>query len=109
MTAPLPGSNFEGCRVVVLSESGDVLFDDDDCDLRVEPTQLVVSYWDDLGAVVFSGRADDNGLYDLWCRSRPRRAELRYEQGDRAFEGTWREEDQCGSWRIALPAGGPGD
>jgi hypothetical protein len=107
VNAPLPESTFESCHVVVYAADGQVLFDDRDCDVRVEPSQIVISYWDDQGAIVFSGRANDEGLYDLWCRSRRRRAEMRYAEESHAFEGTWREDEERGSWRIALPPTAP--
>ena len=98
-----PESGFwEGCRVEVVTEAGGSRFDDDDCDVRLEGDQLVVTYWDENGAVVFDGSRDEGGVFDLWCRSRPRRAELHFCEENRALEGSWSERESRGTWRIEL-------
>ncbi len=93
---------WEGCRVEVVPEAGASPFDDDDCDVRLEGDQLVVTYWDEDGVVVFDGNRDADGKFDLWCRSRPRRAELRFCEENRVLEGSWSERENRGSWRIEL-------
>jgi len=97
---------WSGCTVEILDEGGRALFRDGDCDVQLEGGELLVCYWDEAGAVVFAGRADASGGYELWCRSRPRRAALRASPGGAGFEGSWREGDARGTWRIHLPGGG---
>ncbi len=100
--AGLESGSWEGCRVEVVPEAGASPFDDDDCDVRLEGDRLVVTYWDEDGVVVFDGSRDEDGVFDLWCRSRPRRAELRFRDETRALEGSWTEEEQRGTMRIVL-------
>jgi hypothetical protein len=100
--AGLESGLWEGCRVEVVPETGESSFDDDDCDVRLEGDRLVVTYWDDDGVVVFDGSRDADGVFDLWCRSRPRRAELRFSPETRALAGSWTQEENRGTMRIVL-------
>ena len=95
----------ENCAVEVLSDRGTPLYGTDECDVRFEGDQLVISYWDDEGAVVFGGLLHDDGRWELWCRSRPVRAVLRRSADGRRLEGTWRNDEANGSWWIELPDG----
>ena len=103
MSQPEGDASWEGCRVRVLAGDGRAVFEDDDCDVRVKEGGLEVVYWDERGAVYFSGRAGSDGDFDLWCRSRPRRAVLRFESEARRLAGTWREGDDQGTWVVDLP------
>jgi hypothetical protein len=91
-----------GCVVEVLAEDGSVLFDDDDCDVRLREEILIVSYFDDEGPLVFEGRRSDAGSYELWCRGRPLRGHLELSSDRTRFEGAWVQGDDRGSWRIRL-------
>jgi hypothetical protein len=91
-----------GCQVEVFADDGAVLFDDDDCDVRLREQILIVSYFDDEGPLVFEGRGSDDGSYELWCRGRPRKARLSLSPDQSRFEGAWIEGDERGSWRILL-------
>ncbi|MCH2171801.1 hypothetical protein MK489_13540 [Myxococcota bacterium] len=96
-------ASWDGCRVRVLADDGRSVFEDEECDVRVRDGGLEVVYWDDRGAVYFSGRREPDGDFDLWCRSRPRRAVLTFESEARRFTGTWREGDDQGTWVVELP------
>ncbi len=94
----------ENCRVEVRSSAGELVFTSDDCDVRFDGDQLVVSYWDDDGAVVFAGRANEGGRFELWCRTRPIRAELAKSADGARLSGTWSRDDESGPWSIDLAA-----
>ncbi len=84
--------------------SGAIVFSSDECDVRIEDTRLVVSYWDDDGAVVFAGRANEGGRFELWCRTRPIRAELAKSADGARLSGSWTQDDESGPWSIDLAA-----
>jgi len=94
------------CKVEVLDASGELIHVDDDAELRVDGDALLLHYWDEVGVVVFEGRREaDTQSYQLWCRSRPRKATL--SRGDSAglYTGQWSEGDEEGALRVVLPSG----
>ena len=105
-------ARWSACQIEIRNEAGAPLFEDDDVDVRLEDDELLISYWDDRGAVVFAGSrmAPAAGeetapeTFDLWCRSRPRRATLRREP-DGGFAGSWSEADERGTWLLRLSEG----
>jgi hypothetical protein len=97
--------SFSGCRVTVEDDGGRPLCEDDDADLQLDGARLLLTYWDERGAVVLVGDASpaQTGRYERTARSRPRRATLASD-GARAFAGTWVEGDEQGRLRVELPA-----
>ena len=83
---------WSGCVIRVLDAKGAALFEDDDCDVRLDKNLLVVSYFDDEGALVFSGVRLDDGTFDLWCRGRVRRGRLAFSPERDALVGEWSEK-----------------
>ena len=76
-------------------------FEDDDCDLQLADGALVLSYWDEHGAVVFAGAEVGPGRFELVARSRPRRCTLQRD-GDHTFTGSWVQGDDSGTLRIEI-------
>ena len=97
-------SLWSGCRIRIVSDQHGLVCEDDDADLRIDEAGLELTYWDERGAVVFSGPPPEDEGYELVCRSRPRRATLRCPGQAKRLEGRWSEGDECGSWSVELPA-----
>ena len=91
----------EGCRVEVGFGDERPPVVDEDGDLHVQGDRLLLSYWDDQGAVVFVGEREGE-RFNLMARSRPRRGELRRESAS-VFIGAWAEGSDGGSLRVVLP------
>ena len=96
--------SWSGCDVRVLDAAGAALYQDDDCDVRLDGDSLVVTYFDDEGPLVFSGLRKDDGSFDLWCRGRVRRGSLAFSPEGDALQGEWSEGEERGRWHIALQA-----
>ncbi len=102
-------ATWSACQIEILNEAGASLFADDDVGGALAGDDLLISYWDDRGAVVFAGSrnapaaGEEEGpeTFDLWCRSRPRRATL-HRQPDGSFAGSWSEADERGTWLLRL-------
>lgn len=92
----------EGCRVVAGFDDGRAPDIDDDADLELQGGTLLLTYWDDGGAVVFAGERQDDGRYELVARSRPRRAVLRRE-GAARLVGEWEGKGDRGSLTVDVP------
>lgn len=93
---------FNGCHVVVGEGGPFQAVEDDDADLALGEGELLLSYWDDQGAVVLVGPEDEPGRFELMGRSRRRRATLR-RKSLHCFEGQWFEGSASGSLRVELP------
>ena len=92
-------SIWSSCRIEV--RAGEALaFEDDDCDVRLEAGKLTLTYFDSEGPLVFIGLEQEDGCFDLVCRSRPRRATLH--RNGNTLTGTWQEADATGAWTITL-------
>ena len=94
------------CRAEVGFDDGSPVFTDDDVDVEIEDGRMLLTYFDDQGAVVFQGREEAPGRYELIARSRPRRAQLLHTGS--VLEGSWQEGDSTGSLRIELTTGETG-
>ncbi len=88
------------CRAEVGFDDGSPVFTDDDVDVEIEDGRMLLTYFDDQGAVVFQGREEAPGRFELTARSRPRKAQLQRTGG--ALEGSWQEGDVTGSLHIVL-------
>jgi hypothetical protein len=98
-------SIWQGCRVLVHASDAVLEFEDDDVEVKQVGDVINVVYWDDDGPVVFGGVRQDEGSFDLVCRSRPRTATLRWADDGRRLEGTWRQGDEQGTWVIVVHDG----
>ncbi len=95
--------SFSGCRVIVGYRDGRADFEDADGDLQLGGDgALLLTYWDEQGAVVFAGAEADPGRFELTARSRPRRCTLT-RAGSRTFTGSWVEGRDCGTLRVEIP------
>ena len=88
------------CRAEVGFDDGTPVFIDDDVDVELGDGHILLVYFDDQGAVVFQGREEAPGRYELTARSRPRKAQL--VRTEDVLEGSWQEGDRTGSLRIEL-------
>lgn len=88
------------CRARVSFDDGSPEFTDEDANVEIEDGRILITYFDERGAVVFQGREESPGRYALVARSRPRRAELLHREG--VLEGSWTEGDLGGSLRVDL-------
>ena len=95
--------HFSGCRVVVGFDDGRSDHEDDDADLQLGDGELLLSYWDDEGAVVLVGAEAEPGHFELLARSRPLRCALRRADA-RTLTGSWSQGEECGTLRVELPA-----
>ncbi len=93
---------FLACRAVVGFDDGSPVFTDEDVDVTIEDGRILLTYFDDQGPVVFEGREEAPGHYELTARSRPRKAQL-LRTGD-LLDGSWQEDDSTGTLRIELVA-----
>ncbi len=101
----MPG--WSRCKLELHDPGGDIVFEDDDCDVRIDPGRIRVSWFHEDGPVVFVGGNDGGGRFELVCRSRPRRGRLELRRAPDVLEGTWSEDGLEGGWRIEL--GEPGE
>ncbi len=88
------------CRAEVGFDDGTPVFTDDDVDVELGDGHILLVYFDDQGAVVFQGREEAPGRYELTARSRPRKAQL--VRTGSTLEGSWQEGENTGSLRIEL-------
>lgn len=101
---------WEGCRVFVHDAAGELVCEDDEVDLTIvlpgesdgsedaPPTgSIFLLYWDEEGAVAFSGARKPDGSFQLSCRSRPRTATLAWSEDQRRLEGDWAQGEEHGS------------
>jgi hypothetical protein len=95
---------WSNCTVEIFAPDGTLERREADCDVRLGERDIVISYFDDEGPLVFSGPNDGSGRFDLHCRSRVRRVSMRLEEDESRLEGSWSEDGEEGSWRILLPA-----
>lgn len=106
---------WEGCRVFVHDAAGDLVCEDDEVDLTIvlegegdgsadaPPTgSTFLLYWDDEGAVAFSGLMELDGSFHLGCRSRPRTATLAWSEDRRQLTGSWAQGEDRGTLRLEL-------
>jgi len=92
--------------VVVAYRDGRAALEDADSALQLAGGELLLSYWDEHGAVVFAGSEAAPGRFELTARSRPRRCTLQREDS-RTFTGSWVQGDECGTLRVEIATEDP--
>ena len=87
----------------------DVLFYDEtpayegvECEIRLGDGEIVVTYWEEDGVVLYRGREDGEGHYILECPAKNGKASLHSFPDSRYLEGWWIEEGYRGAWRVTL-------
>ena len=109
---------WEGCTVFVHDAAGELVCEDDEVDLTIvlpgegdgsedalATGSTFLLYWDEEGAVAFSGAMKPDGTCLLSCRSRPRTATLTWSEDQRRLEGDWAQGEEHGSLRVELALG----
>jgi hypothetical protein len=90
------------CTVEIFGPDGALEWREGDCDVRLGERDIVISYFDEEGPLVFIGPNDGSGRFELHCRSRVRRAVVQLEADESRLEGSWSESGERGTWRILL-------
>ena len=72
------------------------------CEVRIDGSEIVVSYEDDRGIVLYKGKEDGHGHYALECPERQGKASLHMFPKGKVLDGYWIEEGYRGFWRIHL-------
>ena len=74
----------------------------DSCEVRISKDEIVVSYDDEDGPVVYKGKNKGDGHFDLRARKVEGQASLHMFEGSHILEGFWKEGIKKGMWRIML-------
>lgn len=79
-------------------------FIDDPCQVRIDQKEIVVSYEDEDvdGIVVYKGKENGTGHFELFCPEVNGKATLHMFEGGNILEGYWQESGYEGFWRIKL-------
>ena len=75
----------------------------EECEIRIDKNEIVISYEEDDGVVVYKGQDEGNGHFVLECPERQGRATLHQIPKSKYLEGFWIEGGYKGFWRITLP------
>lgn len=78
--------------------------EDDECEVVIRDSRIVVSYWDDEGVVNYIGTEVAPGHFLLAAPERKGEAILHRVPGGRFMDGFWIQDGAKGFWRIRLPA-----
>lgn len=76
--------------------------EDEPCEVRIDGDLIVVSYEDDDGVVIYKGKSQGAGHFQLTAPERNAKATLHMFEGSKILEGFWIEEGYKGFWRITL-------
>ena len=85
-----------------------VYFDDtpadeaEECVVRIEGDVIEISYDDEEGNVIYRGKNDSSGHFELTCFERSGRATLHMFKDGKFLDGYWIEGGYKGFWRIEL-------
>ena len=74
----------------------------DDCEIRINNGEIVVSYEDEDGVVIYKGKDKGNDHYVLRCPERNGKASLHRFPNNKILEGFWLEDGYRGFWRITI-------
>jgi hypothetical protein len=94
--------SWSNCKIEIFSGDGTVAWEDATAEVRLDEREIVVSYFDEDGPVVYVGRNRGTRRFDLACRSRARRATLERSADGVLLDGTWLEGDDKGTWKVSL-------
>jgi len=75
----------------------------EECEVRFGDNEIVISYEDDDGEVLYKGKDYGHGHYVLKCPERRGKATLHRIPDSKYMEGYWSEEGARGFWRFTLP------
>lgn len=78
-------------------------WENEECEIRINDGEIVVSYEDDHGVVVYKGKDEGTGHFVLECPAKRAKATLHQFPKSKFLEGFWLEEGSRGFWRITLP------
>lgn len=73
-----------------------------DCEVKIGENDIVVSYKDDRGVVIYKGKEIGQGHYELKCPERNGEGSLHIFPEGKILDGYWIEEGDEGFWRIFL-------
>lgn len=76
--------------------------DYDDCEVIINDNEIVISYEESDGIVVYQGANKGDGHFRLASNYEGRGATLHMFEGDIELVGTWFENGQLGVWIIVL-------
>lgn len=72
-------------------------------EVRIDESEIVVSYEDEDGIVIYRGNNDGSGHFALNAPERDGKASLhRFPPDGNILEGSWVEDGARGMWRIEL-------
>ena len=78
-------------------------YEGEECEIKINGDEIVVSYKDEDGVVIYRGTDEGHGHFVLECPERNGKAVLHQIRNSKYLEGFWREEGDEGFWRITLP------
>jgi hypothetical protein len=78
-------------------------FEGEECEIRINGNEIVISYSDSDGVVIYKGKDEGSGHFVLECPERRGRATLHQIPTSKFLEGFWVEDGDKGFWRITLP------
>jgi len=78
-------------------------YENEECEIRIDDKEIVVSYQDDNGFVIYKGKEDGHGHYVLKCPEKHGEASLHMFPKGKVLDGYWKEDGYRGFWRIHLP------
>jgi hypothetical protein len=76
--------------------------EDDDCVARIDEKSIEISYDDEDGNVIYRGKNDGSGHFELNCPERNGHASLHMFKNGKFVDGYWVEGGYKGFWRIEL-------
>jgi hypothetical protein len=92
---------WQNCRVDIFYYDG-IADTGEPCEVRIDKDEIVVSYDDEDGPVVYKGKNKGDGHFDLRARKIEGQASLHMSEGSHILEGFWKEGINKGMWRITL-------
>lgn len=96
-------ARWENCKADIYYQDGtEATLGDAGYDVRIDENEIVVSYKDEDGHVVYKGVNNGNGHYELVAPERSGHVTLHQLPDSDALEGSWVEDGQRGMWIIYL-------
>ena len=101
-TKPIVSS--DECLMTTVFYDGKEVYHDEDCEVMIDASRIVVSYEDPDGVVNYEGTEVAPGHFILRAPERSGEATLHLIPGGRILDGFWKEGGYMGFWRIKVPA-----